>query len=108
MTNPVIGFGNNLLNSVSVDTVGEAEAAQDKIPKNLYIYAEDFGGGTVRVEWSLSTDNDAVWTTVTDPLGNPVAVNNNTMYTSLTLYGAFYRAVLSGSTGASNVSVRLV
>ncbi len=108
MTANIIGFNNNLLNNVSVDTIGTPMAVQDKVPKNLFIYATDFGGGTVGLQWSLSTDNDAVWTTAIDPLGNPIAVTSNSMYTSLTLYGAFYRAGLAGSSGASNVCVRLV
>lgn len=108
MTANVAGFNNTLLDNVAVNTTGSPIAIQDKVPKNLFIYAANFGGGTVTVEWSLSTEVDAVWTTCTDPLGNPIAVTFNYMYTSLTLYGAFYRAKLTGSTGASDVSVRLV
>lgn len=102
------GFVNNLLDNVSADTDGEAMPIQDKGYKNLYIQAEDFGGGTVSLEWTLTPEDDTSWTVANDPSGNPLSVTGNSMYTSLSLYGAYYRATLSGSTDASNVCVRLV
>lgn len=102
------GFINNLLDNVSTNTNGTPMPIQDKGYKNLYIQATNFGGGTVSLEWTLTPEVSGSWTVANDPSGNPLSVTQNSMYTSLSLYGAYYRAVLSGSSGASGVCVRLV
>lgn len=109
MSNKIPGFCNNLLDSVSVNTNGSPFPIQDKTIKNIYVSATSFGGGTVTIQWSLDPDAlTPIWTTAKDIFGTDMVFTANKNVTTLSLYGAYYRAILTGSSGASNVCARLV
>ena len=94
-----------LLDSVDVDTVGEAFIVDGGI-YTVVVEATSFGGGTVTLQGRYGKSGN--WVTLTD---NGVPAE----YTESILRGLKdfarsmeIRAVLSSSTGASSVTVRLV
>lgn len=105
MSSYLVADNNNLLDAVTTNTTSASMYIQDKNTKNLYIAGTAFGGGSVIFQWSIDNIN---WNTASDPSGNPISTNAPVQYTSLALYGAYYRAVFTGSSGTTNVSVRLV
>jgi hypothetical protein len=93
----------NLLDNVSVDTVGEGfnTLGTDGV---LAIYADNFGGGSVSIE--LSPDGGATWIIATQN-GLPFSATANATVTINRVGQSMkIRAVLAGSTGASNVNAR--
>lgn len=91
-----------LLDNVSVDTTGSAIRG-DGGSKLLFV-SGTLGGGTISLE--ISNEDQSVWVPATFLDGAAFAVTSTGAFildrfpTSL-----FTRAVLSGSTGASNVTV---
>jgi hypothetical protein len=93
-----------LLQNVSVDTDGAGIPA-DGGTKTLSIWATSFGGGSVTIQGS--PDGGTTWITLTYG-GNPAIFTENTFRLINRLgQGLLIRAILTGSTGASNVNADL-
>lgn len=95
-------LGTPLLYKITQDTVGEPVVFQNNNTHTLAVQAEDFGGGTVTIEWSL----DAVtWTTLVDSAGQSAVFTANALKVGLTFKSIYLRASLADSSGAKNLNV---
>lgn len=94
-----------LLKSVDTDTVGEIFSQQGN-DYTIVIEAENFGGGQVTLEYSIS---GTIWNAVEDFRGTVIAgITANSIYKVLASgQGLKLRASLALSEGASNVTVAL-
>ena len=90
-----------LLDNVNVDTTSDEEKS-DGGNRVLVVRADNFGGGNVQIQ--VRSNNDSRFLLVT---GASFATDDTKILNS-TKSGLTYRAVLSGSSGASNVFVELV
>ena len=90
-----------LLKNVNVDTTSVEEKV-DGGNRALVVRADNFGGGTVQIQ--VRSNNDSRFVLVT---GGSFTADDTKILKS-TKSGLTYRAVLSGSSGASNVFVELV
>lgn len=94
-----------LLQNVSVDTTGDAVKG-DGGNKVIQVSATSYGGGTVSLEGRLTPTLN--WTTLTY-LGSPAEFTEDTILKlDYLANGMDMRAVLYGSTAASNVNVFMV
>ena len=87
-----------LLNNVNVDTVGEIFTFSGG-SKVLFIRADNFGGGTLTIEAADPSDPSERFAT----LDGGAFTLNGTKIIESTVPGMKFRAVLAGSSGASNV-----
>ena len=93
-----------LLDKVSVDTDGDGVPGYGA-GKALAIWADDYGGGTVSIEFS--PDNGSTWILGTFG-GNPAQFTENTAKYILKIgQGEQIRATLTGSSSASNVNAQI-
>jgi hypothetical protein len=93
-----------LLDNVSVDTNGDGVRG-DGAGKALVIWADNFGGGSVNIEFS--PDAGTTWVIGTIG-GNPASFTaNTTKYIVKIGQSEQIRATLTGSTGASNVNAQI-
>ena len=93
-----------LLDAVAVDTNGTGVKA-DGGGKTLAVWATSFGSGTVTIQGS--PDGGVTWITLTIA-GNPAAFTANSIrYIDRLGQGMQIRAILAGSTGASNVNAAI-
>jgi hypothetical protein len=96
-----------LLNSVSADTTGQGICGNKK-KLVAYVWATNFGGGTVTIE--CSPDQGTTWFTCKHLADDGDATFTSNGYVDLQPVGsdAWIRAVLSGSTSPSNVNARVL
>ena len=94
---------NILLWEVNVDTDGEAVKG-DGGSKQLIIQADNFGGGVVTIQTSF---DKIIWVTMIYNGVPAVFPSNISLYLNRIGQGAWIRATLTGSLGASNVSAVL-
>ena len=101
VTQPVNGW---LLKAVDADVNGTG-ITTDGGSKTVQIWATNFGGGTVTLQ--SSADGGVTWVTLTIA-GLPATFTSNAVRKIDRLgQGMLIRATLAGSTGASNVNVKL-
>lgn len=93
-----------LLTDVSVDVNGTGVDG-DGSGKALAIWATDFGGGTVTIQGS--PDGGTTWITLTVDGAAATFTANAIRYLERIGQGMQIRAILSGSSGADAVNVRL-
>lgn len=92
-----------LLNNVNVDTIGDPEPT-DGGKRVLIVRADSFGDGTVKIEAKSNNDPSGRFLAVPDAS----FTSGDTKILDGAKSGMTYRAVLSGSSGASNVFAELV
>ena len=91
-----------LLDAVSTDTIGTG-VAMDGSGRVLTVYGDNLGGGTISLD--ISDDNGVHWVPVTYN-ASPLLLTSFTSREIVRLaQGQLIRASLTGSTGASNVTV---
>lgn len=95
---------NRLLDSVIVDTVG-TPIDGDGASKQISVWATSFGGGSVAIQ--ISPDNGTTWNYLIYN-GNPAVFTTNAdIFDYKFSIGTLMRAVLTESTGASNVCAEI-
>ena len=94
-----------LLDNVNVNTTGDPFIGKGA-GQTLLITADDLGGGSVSLETSLNKTTG--WTPVFYDGAPFVVTTVGAYYLRKNAQGLYMRAVLSGATGASNVTVALV
>jgi len=94
-----------LLDAVDVDTNG-AGVQGDGAERLCHIYAVAFGSGTVTLQ--MSTDGGTTWTGINQADGTAAAFTVATVVVvSLIPAATLIRAILTGSSGASDVTAEL-
>ncbi len=91
-----------LLDNANADTTGSPVTGSGA-SKSITVFADNFGGGTVTLE--LSDDNGGHWVPVTQEGTAVTFVENTSAFLRKLAQGQKIRAKLSGSSGASNVTL---
>lgn len=102
-------MSNLLLDGVNVDSVTPDEDIQggNRRDINVKVIADDFGGGTVKLQTATARENrTGASTDWIDILGTERTANDVFSISPLSP-NFFIRAVLIGSTGADNVTVEI-
>jgi len=103
-TLPLPILGTPLLYKVNESIVGKAVAFQNKGSHTLAIQADDFGQGTVVIEWSL---DGVTWNQIYNNNGQPAMFSENYLQVSLSFCSVYLRASLINATNPKNLTVTI-